>query len=116
MMFAPPQMPTFLSPAAARASSSAASIAPRLEPDVEHPLPDHDCPGRGIDLIHDRGVGIRLRVEPPVVKPVRIVPIPLPTRTFGPVMNPSSDIEISDVTLAITALLIALSARSGRGP
>ena len=26
MMFAPPQMPTFLSPAAARASSSAASI------------------------------------------------------------------------------------------
>jgi hypothetical protein len=32
-------------------------------------------------------------------------PIPFPTRTFGPAMNPSSDIEISHVTFPITALL-----------
>src|SRR6266545_4255040 len=30
-------------------------------------------------------------------------PIPFPTRTFGPAMNPSSDIEISHVTFPISA-------------
>jgi hypothetical protein len=34
-------------------------VAPRLETDLEHPLPNHDRPGRGIDLIHDRGLGLR---------------------------------------------------------
>src|SRR6266545_319605 len=42
-------------------------------------------------------------------------PIPLPTRTFGPVMNPSSDIETSDVTFPIAAIPL-ISARSGPGP
>jgi hypothetical protein len=39
---------------------------------------------------------LRFPVEHPVVKAIPIVPIPLPTRTFGPVTNPSSDIEISE--------------------
>jgi hypothetical protein len=52
-------------------------VAPRLETDVEHPLPYQDRPGRGIDLIHDRGVGLRLRVELPVVKPIPIVSHPI---------------------------------------
>jgi hypothetical protein len=133
MMFAPPQMPTFLPPAAARASVECGLdplrhegvrrtalhrqglslfvshdeywhpkrrwVAPRLEADVEHPLPQHDRPGRGIDLVHDRGVGLGLRVEHPVVKPLPTIPSPLPARTFGPVMNPSNDIDISPTTL-----------------
>jgi hypothetical protein len=45
-------------------------IAPRLEPDVEHPLPDQDRPGRGIHLIHDRVIGLGLRIELPIVEPV----------------------------------------------
>jgi hypothetical protein len=52
-------------------------VAARLETDVEHPLPDQDRPGRGILLIHDRGVGLRLRTEHPVVKPIPIVSHPI---------------------------------------
>jgi hypothetical protein len=52
-------------------------VAPRLEADVEHPLPYQDRPVRGIDLIQDRGVGLRLRVESPVVEPIPTVPHPI---------------------------------------
>ena len=45
-------------------------------------LPQQDRPGRGIDLVHDRGVGLRLRVEHPVVKPISIVAHHFPAKRF----------------------------------
>ena len=110
-MFAPPQMPTFLSPAAARAQLECCldpirhevvgrtalhgqglslfvshyehrhpewrRVAPRLETHVEHPLPYKDRPGQRVFLVNDRGVGVRLRIEHPIVESLPIVSHPV---------------------------------------
>jgi hypothetical protein len=77
-------------------------VTPRLETDIEHPLPDHDRPGRSKELVHDRGVGLRLGIELPVGESTGVVSLQRGSDAcFGIGDETIEDIEMWDVTLLI---------------
>ena len=96
-------------------------VTPRLNADIEHPLADQDRSGARVDLVDDLGVGGGLLVEHPIVEPARVITQGVSPPGLGWVTMPSSDIEISAMTLLIApsfsgnVFVSALDARKGSG-
>jgi hypothetical protein len=82
-------------------------LAPRLLAEVEHATANHHRARAPEEIIEDLAavLGLAAIVEHPLMERLATVPHPLSMPTFGPVLNPSRDIEWSANTLPIETSL-----------